>query len=106
LDVKHGIILYLHLLYTAYEKNIMIHLYIVPNTYNSEMNNIALLTIFIIVGMSVGAATFAWSINIPSATAQEQNGTMAGNLTTGVNNMTDTNMTNGTGNISGVEDPF
>jgi hypothetical protein len=31
---------------------------------------------------------------------------LAGNLTMGAANMTDTNMTNGTGNISGVEDPF
>jgi hypothetical protein len=42
---------------------------------------------------------------ISSATAQEYNGTMIGNLTTGAANMTDTNMTNGTGNISGAEDP-
>jgi hypothetical protein len=38
--------------------------------------------------------------------AQEDNATMVGNLTQGSGNMTDSNMTNGTGNISGVEDPF
>lgn len=61
---------------------------------------------FAILVTSIGTVAFAGLTIISSAMAQQDNGTMAGNLTVGVSNMTDTNMTNGTGNISGVEDPF
>jgi hypothetical protein len=70
------------------------------------MNNIALLSMFAILITTIGALAFAGLTIISSAMAQEYNGTMTGNLTMGAANMTDTNMTNGTGNISGVEDPF
>jgi hypothetical protein len=70
------------------------------------MKNKALLAMFAILLMSIGTVAFAGLTIISSATAQQDNGTMAGNLTVGAANMTDTNMTNGTGNISGVEDPF
>jgi hypothetical protein len=70
------------------------------------MNNIALLGMFAILITTIGAVAFAGLTIISSAMAQEDNGTMTGNLTMGAANMTDTNMTNGTGNISGVEDPF
>ena len=70
------------------------------------MNNKALLAIFAILVTSIGTAAFAGLTTITSVLAQEDNGTMAGNMTVGGNNMTDTNMTNGTGNVSGVEDPF
>lgn len=69
------------------------------------MNKIALLTVFSIFIMSMGAVTSA-GLTISSAAAQEDNETMVGNMTMGANNMTETNMTNATGNISGVEDPF
>lgn len=69
------------------------------------MNNKALLGIFAILITTVGAVAFAGLTIISSAMAQEDNGTMIGNLTMGAANMTDTNMTNGTGNISGAEDP-
>lgn len=68
------------------------------------MNNKALLGIFAILITTLGAVAFAGLID-SSATAQEDNGTLTGNLTMGAANMTDTNMTNGTGNISGTEDP-
>jgi len=67
------------------------------------MSNKTWLAIFAIFLTSIG--TLGLSI-ISSAVAQEDNATLAGNLTMGAANMTDTNMTNGTGNISGVEDPF
>jgi hypothetical protein len=70
------------------------------------MNNIALLGMFAILITTIGAVAFAGLTIISSAMAQEDNGTMIGNLTMGAANMTDTNMTNGTGNISGVEEPF
>jgi len=70
------------------------------------MNNKALLGIFAILVTTVGAVAFAGLTIISSAMAQEDNGTMTGNLTMGAANMTDTNMTNGTGNISGAVDPF
>lgn len=70
------------------------------------MKNKALLAMFAILVTSIGTVAFAGLTIISSAMAQQDNGTMAGNLTVGVANMTDTNMTNGTGNISGVEDPF
>ena len=74
------------------------------------MNNKALLGMFAILIMTVGSVALAGLSIISSAVAQEDNGTMTGNLTMGAanmtdTNMTDTNMTNGTGNISGVEDP-
>ena len=68
------------------------------------MKNKALLAMFAI--LLIGTVAFAGLTIISSAMAQQDNGTMAGNLTVGAANMTDTNMTNGTGNISGVEDPF
>jgi hypothetical protein len=68
------------------------------------MNNKALLGMFAILITTIGAVAFAGLTIISSATAQEYNGTATGNLTMGAANMTDTNMTNGTGNISGVED--
>ena len=71
-----------------------------------EMNNKALLGIFAILVTTLGAVAFAGFTIISSAMAQEDNGTMIGNLTMGATNMTDTNMTNGTGNISGANDPF
>ena len=70
------------------------------------MNNKALLGMFAVLITTLGAVAFAGLTIISSATAQEDNGTMIGNLTMGAANMTDTNMTNGTGNISGVPDPF
>ena len=70
------------------------------------MNNKALLGMFAILITTLGAVAFSGLTIISSATAQEYNGTMIGNLTMGAANMTDTNMTNGTGNISGAEDPF
>jgi len=70
------------------------------------MNNIALLGMFAILITTIGAVAFAGLTIISSAMAQEDNGTMTGNLTMGAANMTDTNMTNGTGNISGVGSPF
>ena len=70
------------------------------------MNNKTLLAIFAILVTSLGTVAFAGLTPITSVVAQEDNGTMAGNMTVGANNMTDTNMTNGTGNVSGVEDPF
>ena len=70
------------------------------------MNNKALLGIFAILVTTLGAVAFAGLTIISSAMAQEYNGTMTGNLTMGAANMTDTNMTNGTGNISGVGSPF
>ena len=69
------------------------------------MNNKALLEMFAILLTTLGTVAFAGLTIISSATAQEYNGTMIGNLTMGAANMTDTNMTNGTGNISGAEDP-
>ena len=69
------------------------------------MNNKALLGMFAILVTTIGAVAFAGLTIISSAMAQEDNGTMIGNLTMGPTNMTDTNMTNGTGNISGAEDP-
>jgi hypothetical protein len=66
------------------------------------MNNKALLGIFAILVTTLGAVAFAGFTIMSSAMAQEDNGTMIGNLTMGATNMTDTNMTNGTGNISGV----
>ena len=69
------------------------------------MNNKALLGIFAILVTTLGAVAFAGFTIMSSAMAQEDNGTMIGNLTMGATNMTDTNMTNGTGNISGIEDP-
>jgi hypothetical protein len=68
------------------------------------MNNKALLGMFAILVTTLGAVAFAGLTIISSAMAQEDNGTMIGNLTMGPVNMTDTNMTNGTGNISGTED--
>jgi hypothetical protein len=70
------------------------------------MNKIALSAIFAILITSLGAVGFAGLTMISSVIAQEGNETMTGNMTMGASNMTDTNMTNGTGNISGVEDPF
>jgi hypothetical protein len=70
------------------------------------MSNKTWLALFAIFLTSIGTLGFAGVSIIPSAVAQEDNGTLAGNLTMGAANMTDTNMTNGTGNISGVEDPF
>jgi hypothetical protein len=70
------------------------------------MNNKALLGIFAILVTTLGAVAFAGFTIMSSAMAQEDNGTMIGNLTMGATNMTDTNMTNGTGNISGAESPF
>lgn len=64
------------------------------------MNKIALLAIFAIVVISLGAVGTGLTM-ISSVLAQEDNGTMTGNMTMGTSNMTDTNMTNGTGNISG-----
>lgn len=78
----------------------------VRNTSNREMNKIALSAIFAIVVISLGAVGFAGLTMISSVLAQEDNETMTGNMTMDAANMTDTNMTNGTGNISGVEDPF
>ena len=70
------------------------------------MINKTWLAIFAIFLTSIGTLEFPGFSIISSAVAQEDNGTLAGNLTMGAANMTDTNMTNGTGNISGVEDPF
>lgn len=70
------------------------------------MSNKTWLAIFAIFLTSIGALEFAGLSIISSTVAQEDNNTLAGNLTMGAANMTDTNMTNGTGNISGVEDPF
>lgn len=70
------------------------------------MNNKAILALFAILVTSIGSVALAGLTIISSAMAQEDNATMAGNLTLGSGNMTDSNMTNGTGNISGVEDPF
>lgn len=70
------------------------------------MNNIALLGMFAILITTIGAVAFAGLTIISSAMAQEDNGTLTGNLTMGAANMTDTNMTNGTGNISGAEEAF
>ena len=69
------------------------------------MNKIALSAIFTILVTSLGAVGLT-GLTISSAIAQEDNETITGNMTMGAANMTDTNMTNGTGNISGVEDPF
>jgi hypothetical protein len=66
------------------------------------MSNKTWLAIFAIFLTSIGTLEFA-GLNIMSSA---DNATLAGNLTMGAANMTDTNMTNGTGNISGVEDPF
>ena len=65
------------------------------------MNKIALSAIFAMVVISLGAVGFTGLTMISSVLAQEDNGTMTGNVTMGTSNMTDTNMTNGTGNISG-----
>lgn len=70
------------------------------------MNNKAILALFAILVTSIGSVALAGLTIISSAMAQEDNATMAGNLTLGSGNMTDSNMTNGTGNVSGVEDPF
>ncbi len=70
------------------------------------MNNKALLAIVAILVTSLGTVAFAGLTTITSVVAQEDNGPMAGNMTVGANNMTDINMTNGTGNVSGIEDPF
>jgi hypothetical protein len=70
------------------------------------MSNKTWLAIFAILLTSIGTFGFSGLNIISSVEAQEDNGTLAGNLTIGAANMTDTNMTNGTGNISGVEDPF
>ncbi len=70
------------------------------------MNNRTCLAIFAIFLTSIGTLEFTGLSIISSAVAQEDNGTLAGNLTMGAANMTDTNMTNGTGNISGIEAPF
>lgn len=70
------------------------------------MNNKLLWTMFAVVLTSIGAVAFAGTTIISSVMAQEDNATMAGNMTLDSGNMTGTNMTNGTGNISGVEDPF
>ena len=70
------------------------------------MSNRTWLAIFAIFLTSIGTLEFTGLSIISSAVAQEDNGTLAGNLTMGPANMTDTNMTNGTGNISGVKDPF
>ena len=70
------------------------------------MSNKTWLAIFAIFLTSIGTLEFAGLSIISSVEAQEDNGTLVGNLTMGAANMTDTNMTNGTGNISGVEDPF
>ncbi|HEX6377707.1 MAG TPA: hypothetical protein VFZ60_01340 [Nitrososphaeraceae archaeon] len=70
------------------------------------MSNKTWLAIFAIFLTSIGTLEIAGLSIISSAVAQEDNATLVGNLTMGDANMTDTNMTNGTGNISGVEDPF
>ena len=70
------------------------------------MSNKTWLAIFAIFLTSIGTLEFTGLSIISSVEAQEDNGTLVGNLTMGAANMTDTNMTNGTGNISGVEDPF
>ena len=70
------------------------------------MNKRTWLAIFAIFLTSIGTLEFAGLSITSSAVAQEDNATLAGNLTMGASNMTDTNMTNGTGNISGVKDPF
>jgi hypothetical protein len=70
------------------------------------MKNKAFLALFAILVTSIGSVALAGLNIISSAMAQEDNATMVGNLTQGSGNMTDSNMTNGTGNISGVEDPF
>lgn len=69
------------------------------------MNKIAFSAIFTILVTSLGAVGLT-GLTISSVIAQEDNETITGNMTMGAANMTDTNMTNGTGNISGVEDPF
>ncbi|HVE36731.1 MAG TPA: hypothetical protein VNA18_00890 [Nitrososphaeraceae archaeon] len=70
------------------------------------MNNRTWLAIFAIFLTSIGTLEFAGLSVSSSAVAQEDNATLVGNLTMGASNMTDTNLTNGTGNISGAEDPF
>lgn len=70
------------------------------------MNNRTWLAIFAIFLTSIGTLEFAGLSITSSAVAQEDNATLVGNLTMGASNMTDTNLTNGTGNISGAEDPF
>jgi hypothetical protein len=70
------------------------------------MSNKTWLAIFAIFLTSIGTLEFAGLNILSSAVAQEDNATLVGNVTMGAANMTDTNMTNGTGNISGVEDPF
>lgn len=70
------------------------------------MSNKTWLAIFAIFLTSIGTLEFAGLSITSSAVAQEDNATLAGNLTMGASNMTDTNLTNGTGNISGAEDPF
>lgn len=73
------------------------------------MNKIVLLTTFaILAGTLIALATAGLTV-ISSAIAQEgnaTNATMAGNGTMNAQNMTGTNATEGTGNISGVETPF
>ncbi len=69
------------------------------------MNKLSLMTTFaILAGTSIALATAGLTV-MSSAIAQEENATMAGNETMSAENMTGTNMTEGTGNISGVEDP-
>lgn len=70
------------------------------------MNNRTWLAIFAIFLTSIGTLEFAGLSITSSAVAQEDNATLVGNLTMGASNMTDTNLTNGTGNISGAENPF
>ena len=70
------------------------------------MSNKTWLAIFAIFLTSIGTLEIAGLSIISSAVAQEDNATLTGNLTMGASNMTDTNLTNGTGNISGAEDPF
>lgn len=86
-------------------ENSLIYLYSTKHI-SFQMTNMPFFTMFAIIITTLGAVAFAGLTIITSAIAQEDNATMAGNLTMGAANMTGTNMTNGTGNISGVEDPF
>jgi len=80
--------------------------YIVQYRFNVGMSNKTWLAMFAIFLTTIATVEFADLSITSSAVAQEDNSTLTGNLTMGASNMTDTNMTNGTGNISGAETPF
>jgi hypothetical protein len=69
------------------------------------MNKLSLMTTFTILAVTSIALATAGLTMMSSAIAQEENATLAGNETMYAENMIGTNTTEGTGNISGVEDP-